>query len=323
MKNAALALAASVALLVAGQGLAEPERVAPGAISVDGKVTLTPAIAPDGKTAYFSRADCDLIWKCPQLLHVSYFDGEAWSEGERVAGLGAFRVDWPTLAPDGETLVFSWTKPRQAYEDLDIIENFDLFSLNLSDEQGEPQAIMGGDVNRPRAGRLKTRRAFHVQSMGTFTSAGDLYFWDEREDAIGERDVFVARSDGAGGLLPAQPVPAPINSTGRDQLGYVNPAGTVMLLSYPNRGGFGGDDIFISRRSGAAWSEPQNLGDLVNSPAYEGAPRFSPDGSKLLFTSTRAFGDTPEGLLQAWWIDTDELIDAGVLQPSDVAPWPS
>ncbi|MEL7232730.1 MAG: hypothetical protein AAGJ85_09500, partial [Pseudomonadota bacterium] len=180
-----------------------PTRFAPEVISIDGQVTLSPAFTPDGQTAYFTRANCARIWQCPQLLYRSDFVNGAWQKATRVPGLGEFRVDWPSVSPDGTTLIFSWTAPRPEYEGLDIIENFDLFTLDLTEADASPVAISDADINRPRAGKLKTLRAFHVQSVGTLTANGDLYFWDEREDAVGERDVFVARSDGDGGFLMA------------------------------------------------------------------------------------------------------------------------
>ncbi|MEM6900304.1 MAG: hypothetical protein AAF583_11085 [Pseudomonadota bacterium] len=294
-------------------------RFAPEAISINGQVTLSPAFSPDGQTAYFTRAECPQIWQCPQLLYRSDLSDGVWQPAELVPGLGDFRVDWPSVTPDGNALIFSWTAPRAEYAGLDIIENFDLYRLDLGDPDAKPIAIEGADINRPRAGQLKTLRAFHVQSAGTLTASGDLYFWDEREDAVGERDVFIARSNRNGGFEKAEPLQAPINSDGRDQLGWINPSGTVMLLSYPDRGGEGGDDIFISRKTNDVWSEPQSLGPIVNSGAYEGGARFTPDGQELVFTSNRAFGDRPEGLLQVWSVSTDVLLEKGVLMPSDIA----
>lgn len=315
-----LMLLAALAGPAYSQTDAQAKRFAPGIVSIGGLVTLSPAFTPDGNTIYFPRANCPQIWQCPQLLYRSDFKDGAWQTAELVPGLGDFRVDWPSVSPSGEKLIFSWTAPREAYDDLDIIENFDLYTLELGNSDARPSAIIGADINRPRAGRLKTLRAFHVQSAGTMTENGDLYFWDEREDGTGERDVFVARSDGKGGFQDTQVMPAPINSVGRDQFGWINPSGTVMLLSYPDRGGEGGDDIFISRRSGEIWSEPQPLGPLVNSPAYEGGARFTPDGKSLVFTSNRAFEGTPEGLLQVWTVPTAGLVESGILSHQDLLP---
>ncbi|MEM7763351.1 MAG: hypothetical protein AAF290_04670 [Pseudomonadota bacterium] len=295
-----------------------PTRLAPGVISLQGQVTLSPGFTPDGKTAYFTRAACPRIWLCPQLLYRSDYVGGKWQPAIRVRGLGNYRVDWPSVSPDGKTLVFTWTAPQAKYFGLDIDENFDLFTLDLTDPKAVPIAIEGADINRPRAGSLKTLRAFHVQSAGTLTSNGDLYFWDERADGMGERDVYVARSDGQGGFLPAEALPAPINSEQRDQLGWINASGTVMLLTYPNRGGSGEDDVFISRQRDGIWSEPQNLGPMVNSSSYDGAARFTPDGQSLVFTSARKFDDQDAGLLQVWSVPTAPLIEAGVLLPSDI-----
>ncbi len=298
---------------------AEPTRFAPGAISIDGRATLSPGFSPDGLTAYFTQSACASIPRCPQQLYVSRFADGAWSPGNQIVKLGDYRVDWPSVAPDGKTLVLTWTAPRARYKDLDIITNFDLYTLDLSDPDAMPVAFEGADINRPRAGRLKTRRAFHVQSAGIITQAGDLYFWDEREDAVGERDVFLARSDGEGGFRTAKPLPAPVNSTGRDHHSWVSPAGGLMFVAYPDRGGLGEDDIYVSRKIEGRWSEPVNLGPLVNSRYPDFAARLTPDGSKLVFTSSRPFDDRKAGLYQVWTIATEKLIDAGVLTAEDLA----
>lgn len=307
-----------LAVALATTGLAgQAERFAPGAVSVEGRATLSPGFSPDGNTAYFTQSACGSIPRCPQHLYVSRRIDGAWTAGERVDRLGDYRVDWPSVTPDGETLILTWTAPRESYAGLDIITNFDLFTLDLTDPTAMPVAIEGADINRPRAGRLKTLRAFHVQSAGVLTRDGDLYFWDEREDAVGERDVFIAPADGKGGFLTARPLDAPINSTGRET-SWVSANGGLMLLASPDRDGFGGDDIFLSRKTGETWSEPQNLGPLVNTGAGEFAARLTPDGSQLVFTSDRAFQTRQAGLYQVWTVDTADLIEAGYLQADDL-----
>lgn len=308
----------ALAFCIPSWTLAEPQRFAPGAISIDGRATLSPGFSPDGETAYFTQSACASIPRCPQHLYVSRYEKGGWTPGKRVNRLGDYRVDWPSVTPDGKTLVLTWTAPRARYKDLDIITNFDLYMLSLDDPDAMPVAFEGADINRPRAGRLKTRRAFHVQSAGVVTQAGDLYFWDEREDAVGERDVFIARSDGEGGFATAEALPAPVNSTGRDHHSWVSPAGGLMFIAYPDRGGLGDDDIFVTRKTNNGWSEPESLGPLVNSPFPDFAARLTPNGSELVFTSARPFADRPAGLYQVWTIPTAKLVEAGVLNAEDL-----
>lgn len=301
-----------------GIAVSEPTLFAPDAISIKDQVTLSPGFAPDGKTAYYTQSACASIARCPQHLYISENSNGAWSKGERVDRLGDYRVDWPSVTPDGETLILTWTAPREVYAGLDIITNFDLFTLDLTIDAAMPVAIDGADINRPRAGKLKTRRAFHVQSAGILTKAGDLYFWDEREDAVGERDIFVARSAEDGGYEQAKPLPAPINSTGRDHHSWISPNGGLMLISYPDRGGLGEDDIYVSRNINGEWSDPTSLGPGLNSAYSDFAARLTPDGSAIVFTSDRPGPDRRAGVYQIWQMDTASLIEEGTLLSDDL-----
>lgn len=53
---------------------------------------------------------------------------------------------------------------------------------------------------------------------------------------------------------------------------------------------FGDYDIFISYAGPDGWSEPQNIGEAINSPYWESSPSLSPDKRTLYFTSTRPGG---------------------------------
>ena len=321
MKETSACIVLAATALIAWIGLsasAEPALFAPDAISIKERATFSPGFSPDGKTAYYTQSACDSVTKCPQHLYVSKYRDGAWALGERVSRLGDFRVDWPSVTPDGKTLIMTWTAPRPAYAGLDIVTNFDLFTLDLTSKAAIPVAIEGADINRPRAGRLKTRRAFHVQSAGVLTEDGDLYFWDEREDGIGERDVFVARADQNGGFEPAQALPAPINSVRRDHHSWVSPKGGLMLISYPDRGTLGNDDIFVARKLDGVWTEPKSLGPAINSRASDFAARLTPDGQAIIFTSDRPGPERSAGLYQIWQVATDDLIAAGTLLPEDL-----
>jgi len=299
---------------------AEATRFAPSAISMDGRLTLTPTFTPDGKTAYFAQSQCADIGPCPQTLHVSRLSQTGWSRSEPVALPASGRVDWPSVSPDGRYLFFSWSASRTRYEGLDLYEDFDIYRLDLSQSDAIPVALDTADINRPRAGSIRQRAYFHNSTSPVQTANGDLYFWSERIDAIGERDIFYAPTDGDGNWLIARPLSAPINSKGRDNHAWVSPAGGLMLISYPDRGGEGDEDIFVSRKVGGQWSEPINLGAEINSPYADFAPKLSPDGAFIVFTSSRPYQDSSGNpTLQVWSVDTQTLIDAGTLMIEDLS----
>ncbi len=53
-------------------------------------------------------------------------------------------------------------------------------------------------------------------------------------------------------------------------------------------GGYGGMDIYISKRKGKSWGAPINIGNIINTEAYEGTPSISVNEKTLFFA-----GDNP------------------------------
>ncbi|MFY7964855.1 MAG: OmpA family protein [Chitinophagaceae bacterium] len=51
--------------------------------------------------------------------------------------------------------------------------------------------------------------------------------------------------------------------------------------------GYGSYDLYISYYTPDGWSEPENLGDKINTPYWESAPSISPDSRTLYFSSDR------------------------------------
>lgn len=302
-------------MLLATPANSAPERLAVGVISRAGQITLTPGFSPDGRTAYFAQSDCAEIGRCPQRMTVARKSDGVWRRTERFKLQGdgdaangtPARVDFPSLSPDGKSLLFSWSVARADRSGLTINEDFELYRLDLTKSGGVPVPFDTADINRPRAGAIARTLYYHNENSPVMTNAGDLYFWTERADGVGSRDVYVAPSDGKGGFQFARPLPPPINGKGMDTLGYVSPDGRLMLLAYPDRGGQGGSDIFVSRKVDGVWGLPLNLGPVVNSSADDFGAVITPDGRDIAFSSTRAFAGQRAGLIQVWTVPVAEV----------------
>lgn len=320
----ALALALALAFLACGLASAaeprttpapaSPQRFAPDQLQQDGRVTLTPAFSPDGNTIYFAQSDCSPIWECPQRLKRSRRTADGWSAPELVTLPAEGRVDYPSVSPDGRTLLFSWAAARDRLAGAEVDSDFDLYTLDLSNPDAVPRPLDEPDINRIRGGAVLTLRFVNNETAPQLTRDGDLYFWTERLDGPGERDIYVARNDGKGGFEKPEPLPAPINSPLRDTLGWISSDGDLMLLAYSGRRGLGENGIFASWKRDGTWSKPVNLGPTVNSAYSDFAPRLSHDGKTLLFSSTRPFEGQAAGLIQVWAVPVaavPALRDAG------------
>jgi hypothetical protein len=58
--------------------------------------------------------------------------------------------------------------------------------------------------------------------------------------------------------------------------------GNTLYFASSRPGGAGGMDLWLARRTGEAWGEPENLA-AVNSASDEGWPALSPDETELWF----------------------------------------
>ncbi len=71
----------------------------------------------------------------------------------------------------------------------------------------------------------------------------------------------------------------------------ISPDGRYLFFTGCNRpDGIGRCDIYVCRREGNDWSQPVNLGPIINTLEWESQPSISADGSTLYFLSNRAGG---------------------------------
>ncbi len=86
-------------------------------------------------------------------------------------------------------------------------------------------------------------------------------------------------------------------------------------------GGIGDCDLYISQLEGETWSEPVNLGNVVNSKEWDAQACLSADGMRIIFCSNRLGGYGSEDL---YMIEKNPFGDWGVPQnlgPVINTPW--
>ena len=73
----------------------------------------------------------------------------------------------------------------------------------------------------------------------------------------------------------------------------IQPDGQYVYFALETNGrddGYGSFDLYYSKLEGTNWSEPRNLGPVVNSHYWDHNPTISSDGRTLIFSSTRSGG---------------------------------
>lgn len=113
-----------------------------------------------------------------------------------------------------------------------------------------------------------------------------LYFASNRAGGLGGLDIWYAvRSDNRTWGDPVNF--AAVNSSADDLCPTAHRNGKDFLFVSSRAGGCGGTDIYATRlHATRGWSQPQNLGCIVNSLADEAGPYLLED--ELYFSSTRA-----------------------------------
>jgi len=89
----------------------------------------------------------------------------------------------------------------------------------------------------------------------------------------------------------AQPLGGKVNTTFNEGAQNISQDGQWIIFTgcnYPQ--GQGSCDLYISYKTKQGWSEPENLGPLVNTDFWESSPSFSPDKRDIYFSSNQPGG---------------------------------
>lgn len=96
----------------------------------------------------------------------------------------------------------------------------------------------------------------------------------------------------------------PLNSNDNEGAQSISADGKMMVYTVCNRKGvIGRCDLYYSEQTGDDWSEPENMGEPVNTVAKETQPGLSADGRTLYFVSDRPGG---KGGLDIWVTERNE-----------------
>ncbi|MDH4091803.1 MAG: OmpA family protein [Cyclobacteriaceae bacterium] len=106
-----------------------------------------------------------------------------------------------------------------------------------------------------------------------------------------DEDLVVCNKDAQGRWLAPVSISRNINTRLNEGTCTITADGRKLIFtSCTGRDGIGSCDLYESKKIGNDWTEPKNLGKLVNSAAWESQPSLSADGRTLYFVSDRKTG---------------------------------
>ncbi len=184
---------------------------------------------------------------------------------------------WPTLTADERTLIFT----RQTLADPEgekVPGNYrEDFFLSLRDNGDWSEARLMGE---PLASEQN-------EGAPSITADGrKIYFTAcNRDDGYGSCDIYVAERSGESWSKPKN-IGSPVNSHAWEAQPSVSADGRTLYFASNRSGGIGKMDIWkANMKDDGSWSEPVNLGDVINTSGNEMSPFIHLDGRTLYFAS--------------------------------------
>ncbi len=215
-----------------------------------------PSFTADGRTMYFNCNDADI---CVSQL-IGTWEDIKWTTPERLEApisTGYFEVE-PLINSTGDKLYFQSNRPSRHLQENPFLSPFvtsSFFIVNYLVEAKFGVSLFDG---------------FGLGNVWVSYKINGV--WSEPENL---NDV------------PGEP---PVNTTYHDHCLSFSVDGNEAFWTSTRPGGFGGNDIWISRRVNGKWTTPENLGPNVNSTGDEHHSIPTPDGKSLYVTTTRDSG---------------------------------
>ncbi|BDD00432.1 OmpA family protein [Persicobacter psychrovividus] len=246
-----------------------------------------PLIAPDGKTLYFSR-----------LNHPDNIGGQNDTED----------IWYSTYNEKTK----SWDKAKNLGEGLN--NEGDNFISSITPDGKGMVVVLGNEYKRGgkmKAGvsiASKTSEGWSKPEKLKITNAyidgtdGDYFMGNNRKtlimainrfDAIGGKDMYVSFLQDDGKWTEPMNLGADLNTAANEYSPYLAADNETLYFSSKGFSGFGGADIYISRRlddTWTNWTEPENLGADINTSEDDEFFTLPPSG-QYAFYSTGKDGD--------------------------------
>ena len=196
----------------------------------------------------------------------------------------------PFISPDNEMLFFQSDRPDNALESSasDIWVSYRDRSLF-----GEVVFLPPQNLGTP----INTKYLEGMSSIRPGSNRGlHLYFTSvlsAERNGVGETDIFHSFLD-LENFVWSEPAPVEgINTLFHDRMPYISSDGLSLFFSSNRPGGYGGEDIWLSRydKEKNRWGTPENAGGMINTKYDETSPAIHKNKVSLYFSSNRLGGE--------------------------------
>lgn len=243
----------------------QPQLLAPSLLA-SSMIEFNGTFTPDGKEFFYTVDVPGKIRLAEGIIaHTKMAADGSWSQPKVAPFSGEFSEYDPIFSPDGQRLYYSSRRPLP--DGTDNGQGNVWYVERTANGWGIPQYIK------------LTKQDNYYNSL---THSGVLYFntWGDGKmyRAVKENDQY-----------QYQELPIPL-STEQHIEGdpFVSPDEDYIIFRRSrDKGGFGKGDLYISFNIKGQWTEPENLGEPINSMANDMGPYVTTDGKLFIYASSR------------------------------------
>lgn len=226
---------------------------------------LNPLLSPDGKTLYFSRRNHpENIGGVNDKEDIWYSELDSTGRWQLARNMGPkFNNEGPnfmnsiqSVTPDGKSAIM-------------VLGNKYLSNGKMMAGVSISSNI-GGEWSKPVAMNIINDYNFNDQANYFLTNnRKTLIMSVEREDSQGDRDLYASFMNDDSTWTEPLNLGDVINTASEESAPFLASDDKTLYFSSKGFSGYGGSDIYVSRRlddTWMNWSEPENLGPEINSP---------------------------------------------------------
>lgn len=182
----------------------------------------------------------------------------------------------PVISADGKTLFFTLgNHPGNMGGKKDSGDIW--ISQWMGDQWSAP--IHGGDVLNDRA----------YNGVAGVSMDGKYLFLLSHYNASGNsaktQGISISKNSGSGWSEPENIFIPYFQNRSSQLCGAISADQSIFIFSAETYGSYGVDDLYVSIKENGKWSEPRNLGSIINTQFQELSPSLSQDGKTLFFSS--------------------------------------
>jgi outer membrane protein OmpA-like peptidoglycan-associated protein len=263
-------------MVAAFEGFAKPVKINLGDNVNTECNELLPIISPDDSTLYFTRENCDGNLGYQDIYVSRKLPDGGWGKAINIGAPlnNKYSNFVSAVTPDGNNLLLGNVYRMHGLPDKGV-------SISHMTSKG---------WSFPE--RVKIENYYNNNDYASFYLANDaktLLMAIERDDSYGGKDLYVSFLRDNGVWSEPSNLGPFINSFDDELTPFLASDGETLYFSSHGHQGYGDADIFISRRldnSWTKWTEPENLGDWINTPDWDANYKTSASGENAYFVST-------------------------------------